>query len=587
MIICWSILIQHSLSRFFPALTVILQDFSFTDKLHERDEPFNNFIDEPKTTDEHTPPLTDRSNGNSDIDDDEAVVVNPLTERSHKLVRCGSSEAPRNEQKREDTCNLCDNLNDEFYYRRRTSEYAPVFIDSAVGYPSDLRFKRDIHTARELDNHTFKTREYQRGPSPIVADRYFREQKEGNFNGSSEFYHHPTFCDTNHSPTHPIHLSPRHYCVGWEHERFRHDSVSPDIAPVGKQHFRGNCSPTQDEVLSLASKTEYNSTLYPAKSSSSTPSGSPCSSTPSSSTSPLSRKLSSNPFCPATPIPTCMSKSIPACERYHNPYYSWSLHSPCFQRFPYYFPPSPVVQMHSEMKHTLGRYGIGMESVGTRDEIKRDSQKNTIRDHVHGRLSPVSAKVHLVGDFESRVPKKFSASDNEADCTLGQQMPGGKVLQLDMTMDEKEGCLSLEGNQSVDENENILNEKINTSEGEELLGSKSTKGRKFTCKFCGKIYVSLGALKMHIRTHTLPCKCHICGKAFSRPWLLQGHIRTHTGEKPYKCHMCQRAFADRSNLRAHLQTHSDVKKYRCRTCHKTFSRMSLLLKHEEAGCLAS
>lgn len=108
--------------------------------------------------------------------------------------------------------------------------------------------------------------------------------------------------------------------------------------------------------------------------------------------------------------------------------------------------------------------------------------------------------------------------------------------------------------------------------------------RPFHCKYCDKLYVSLGALKMHIRTHTLPCKCKICGKAFSRPWLLQGHIRTHTGEKPYKCPNCQRAFADRSNLRAHLQTHSDVKKYCCSLCSKSFSRMSLLLKHEDNGC---
>ena len=53
--------------------------------------------------------------------------------------------------------------------------------------------------------------------------------------------------------------------------------------------------------------------------------------------------------------------------------------------------------------------------------------------------------------------------------------------------------------------------------------------RCFTCRFCDKEYASLGALKMHIRTHTLPCLCSVCGKAFSRPWLLQGHIRTHTG----------------------------------------------------------
>ncbi|EHB15854.1 Zinc finger protein SNAI3, partial [Heterocephalus glaber] len=109
-------------------------------------------------------------------------------------------------------------------------------------------------------------------------------------------------------------------------------------------------------------------------------------------------------------------------------------------------------------------------------------------------------------------------------------------------------------------------------------------GRVFTCKHCDKEYGSLGALKMHIRTHTLPCVCTVCGKAFSRPWLLQGHIRTHTGEKPYACPHCSRAFADRSNLRAHQQTHSGTKKYPCKGCGKTFSRMSLLARHEEAGC---
>lgn len=51
----------------------------------------------------------------------------------------------------------------------------------------------------------------------------------------------------------------------------------------------------------------------------------------------------------------------------------------------------------------------------------------------------------------------------------------------------------------------------------------------FLCKHCPKEYTSLGALKMHIRSHTLPCVCTTCGKAFSRPWLLRGHIRTHTG----------------------------------------------------------
>ncbi|CAH8868415.1 unnamed protein product [Trichobilharzia szidati] len=110
-------------------------------------------------------------------------------------------------------------------------------------------------------------------------------------------------------------------------------------------------------------------------------------------------------------------------------------------------------------------------------------------------------------------------------------------------------------------------------------------GHPYFCHLCNKVYYSMSALKMHVRTHTLPCKCNLCGKAFSRMWLLNGHLRTHTGEKPFACIICTRAFADRSNLRAHMQTHSEVKRYQCSHCDRTFSRMGLLTKHQTTSCL--
>lgn len=79
------------------------------------------------------------------------------------------------------------------------------------------------------------------------------------------------------------------------------------------------------------------------------------------------------------------------------------------------------------------------------------------------------------------------------------------------------------------------------------------------CPHCDKVYVSMPAFSMHVRTHNQGCECPHCGKRFSRPWLLQGHIRTHTGTAYHAyttiknisnlIHLCRTPFTRRETIR--------------------------------------
>ena len=581
-------------------LTIVL----FADTLHERENPSNC---SPQGSDICASESPVTTNVKSEIDGEEKAAEFSPNSRPQNFH--GFRPSPVQEES--DCCesgngcsvygSKCNNNGESFYNSKSIADdYRPVFIDNVAGYPNVFHYPRNRSDDHEINPRDIKTRKRKRDLSPVEVDGCVRKRLEcySKTYCCNEVDNVPSAYKTSHSPTEQLHVPTRFYYASYESTRrdsFSHGPLSPDAphTEIGK-HFHANRSPLQVEIQSRTSGKDYHRNVHPSRASCSpTPTGSSCSSPPAPAASPLPTRSSSRPFSPSSPVPMWHPLPNSSCETLHHPYYGCSIPSPCCQRFPYYFPPPPLLATQSKTMPSFTPYNVnGMPegyNCGATDIDPRGlSQKRTARDHRRESSSSSNANVERFINAESSMPKPLMVTKEAVDSKTVLQKANTNTQSVDLTVDENSKELtSLHGGQSTDENENILNDKAGTLKEEELAKGKSPKGRKFTCKFCGKIYISLGALKMHIRTHTLPCKCHICGKAFSRPWLLQGHIRTHTGEKPYKCHMCQRAFADRSNLRAHLQTHSDVKKYSCGTCQKTFSRMSLLLKHEEAGCLVS
>ncbi|XP_074786561.1 LOW QUALITY PROTEIN: uncharacterized protein LOC141972566 [Athene noctua] len=112
----------------------------------------------------------------------------------------------------------------------------------------------------------------------------------------------------------------------------------------------------------------------------------------------------------------------------------------------------------------------------------------------------------------------------------------------------------------------------------------SSRGKKYMCEYCGKVYPSGSELRRHQRSHTgeRPYKCQDCGKSFMTSGHLLCHQKIHTREKPFPCTTCGKRFSFSSRLITHQQTHTGVRPYPCLHCGKKFVQGCNLTQHLKA-----
>uniref|UniRef100_A0A8C7FPD6 Zinc finger protein 629 n=1 Tax=Oncorhynchus kisutch TaxID=8019 RepID=A0A8C7FPD6_ONCKI len=112
---------------------------------------------------------------------------------------------------------------------------------------------------------------------------------------------------------------------------------------------------------------------------------------------------------------------------------------------------------------------------------------------------------------------------------------------------------------------------------------KPYRKKAFTCAQCGKGFVYMCHLRVHMQCHTgeRPFSCSQCGKSFVYLCNLKSHQQYHTGEKPHSCSQCGKSFSLQSGLKKHRVIHSTERPYHCTNCGNRFYSRADLKRHEQ------
>jgi len=116
---------------------------------------------------------------------------------------------------------------------------------------------------------------------------------------------------------------------------------------------------------------------------------------------------------------------------------------------------------------------------------------------------------------------------------------------------------------------------------EYLIEEKITK---FLCKICFKKFLSISAIRAHIKffhykLNVFICPYKTCKKTFINKYRLKTHINIHRGIKTFECNICKKKFTENGNLLTHYVTHSNIKPYKCDLCENQFKTVPQLKNH--------
>lgn len=92
------------------------------------------------------------------------------------------------------------------------------------------------------------------------------------------------------------------------------------------------------------------------------------------------------------------------------------------------------------------------------------------------------------------------------------------------------------------------------------------------CNQCQKPFKHNSTLLQHVATvhqqHQQPYACDLCPKTFNRISTLKSHRKIHSGVKNFVCFLCQKGFYQKGNLKNHMYIHTNERPYRCDVCGK-------------------